>query len=336
MRRAVFKGPRLLEIEDAPEPVPGSGEALLAVHSVGVCGSDIHGYKGVNSRRSAGMVMGHEAIAWVKSIEPGNDGLSPGELVAINPVVGCGACEWCVSGFDNLCEQRRLYGCVPSLDGAFSEEIVVRVSNLVPIEGAAAEAAGALAEPLSVGFHAVQVGPDPCERDVLVVGGGPIGIGAALAARRLGARSVTVSEPNPSRRTLLDRLGFLTVDPTDEKTPESAFDVAYECVGHSATLGAALHAVPPRGTVVFVGLAEEQVQIPATPLMVGERRVVGSSCYTMADFRDVVDWIVSGAEDLVPLIELRVELDELPDVFERYADGSLDAVKTLLVFPGAS
>ena len=332
MRRAVFLGPHRLEIEDAARPEPGRGEALLAIHSVGVCGSDIHGYAGVNSRRSAGMIMGHEATAVVTRLGPDTDGPAPGTLVAVNPVVGCGVCEWCLQGNDNLCESRRLYGCVPSLDGAFADEMVARVENLVPIAGPAAGSLGALAEPFAVGAHAVAIGPAVAGAAAVVIGGGPIGIGAALAARRAGASRVTIVEPNGARRATIEQLGLETFDPSAAEVPGSSFAVAYECVGHSVTLASALRAVPPHGTVVFVGLAEEEITIPATPLMVGERRIAGSSTYTMADFRGVADWLSSGEEDLTPVVELRVGLEDLPGVFERYAARTLDAIKTLVEF----
>jgi threonine dehydrogenase-like Zn-dependent dehydrogenase len=133
---------------------------------------------------------------------------------------------------------------------------------------------------------------------------------------------------------VLERFGLATVDPGRNPVADSRFSIAYECVGHSATIAAALLAIRPRGTVVFVGLAEEQIQIPATPLMVGERTIVGSSAYTMDDFRGVAAWIASGDDDLTPVIQLRVGLDDLPLVFERYSEGTLDALKTVVDFAG--
>jgi 2-desacetyl-2-hydroxyethyl bacteriochlorophyllide A dehydrogenase len=326
VRQLVFHGPRRLAVEEGTPRALEPGEVRVRVHSVGVCGSDVHGYAGVNARRAPGMVMGHEAVGTV--LEGAE--LSAGTRVAINPVVGCGECVYCRAGDDNVCESRRIYGCVPGLAGAYADEVVVRAANAVPFDGDVPFEWGALAEPLSVGARAARVGNIDGDDEVLVVGGGPIGLSAGLACRRRGASRVVVSEPLPHRREVAARLGFETLDPSSEATPRSTMTKSVECVGHGATLRAALEAVRPQGLVVFVGLAEETIELTPTPLMVGERVIAGSSAYASYDFRDTVAWIASGSEDLTPLIEHRVDLDGLPDVFEAYADGRLDAVKTLL------
>lgn len=330
MRQLVFHGPGRLTIEEAsPAPV-GADEIRVAVHSVGVCGSDVHGYAGVNDRRVPGMVMGHEAVGVVAEVGSTVEGLEPGNAVAVNPLVPCEACELCASGATNICERRRIYGCILELPGAYADSFVVKAANAVRFEGPAPLEWGALAEPLSVGAHAVRLAELPTGGDVLVVGGGPIGLGAALASRRAGAGRVVVSEPLGHRRAIAEELGLETIDPSSEPLPRSAFSTALECVGHSATLAAALGSVPPRGRVVFVGLAEPTIELPTTPLMVGERTIAGSAAYTMAEFRETAAWIAAGEVDLAPLIEERVGLDQLPTVFDGYAEGSLQAVKTLL------
>jgi 2-desacetyl-2-hydroxyethyl bacteriochlorophyllide A dehydrogenase len=324
VRQVVFHGPRRLSVEEAGEPRVGPGEVLVAVHSVGICGSDVHGYAGVNARRSPGMVMGHEIAGTV---------VETGKRVVVNPVLGCGDCAECAAGETNLCERRRIYGCVPGLPGAFAESFVVRAENAVPFAGPAPLEWGALVEPLAVAARGVGIGRVGPGDEVLVVGGGPIGLGAALAARRRGAGRVVVSEPLAHRRGIAERLGFETLDPTAGDPPRSAFPTAIECVGHSATLAAALAAARPRGHVVFVGLAEDTIEVPAAAIMVGERRISGSAAYTPAEFRETAEWVASGAEDLAALIELRVGLDGVPHAFEDYADRRLEAVKTL-VQPG--
>jgi 2-desacetyl-2-hydroxyethyl bacteriochlorophyllide A dehydrogenase len=333
VRQLVFYGVRRLAVEDAPERPVGPDEARVAVHSVGICGSDVHGYAGVNARRVPGMVMGHEVVGRVIELGERVEGLELGTTVAINPLTACGECELCAGGDENLCERRRIYGCILDLPGAYAESFVVRAANAVPFVGPAPLEWGALAEPLAVGAHAARVANAKEGDEVLVVGGGPIGLGAALAARRRGAARVVVSEPLGHRREVAERLGFETFDPTSGQL-ETRFPLAFECVGHSATLAAALTAVPPKGRVIFVGLAEETIELPATPLMVGERTITGSAAFSRADFRDTAAWISSGETDLSPLIELRVSLDELSDAFERYANHELDAVKTVLQFDG--
>jgi 2-desacetyl-2-hydroxyethyl bacteriochlorophyllide A dehydrogenase len=333
VRQLVFHGVRKLAVEEAPEPEVGPDELRVAVHSVGVCGSDVHGYAGVNRRRVPGMVMGHEAVGVV--VERGEQVAEPqvGTRVAINPITTCGECALCLGGDENLCERRRIYGCIIDLPGAYAESFVVKAENSVPFEGPAPVEWGALAEPLSVGAHAARISEIGRGDEALVVGGGPIGLGAALAARRRGADRVVVSEPLAHRREISERLGFETFDP-GRGALERRFPVAFECVGHSVTLAAALTGVPPKGRVIFVGLAEETIDLLATPLMVGERTIKGSAAYSRDDFRDTAAWIASGEADLSPLIELRVSLDELPHVFERYANHDLDAVKTVLQFDG--
>jgi 2-desacetyl-2-hydroxyethyl bacteriochlorophyllide A dehydrogenase len=330
VRQLVFHGPRRLAVEEAGSLDLAPGELRVDVEAVGVCGSDVHGFAGVNSRRQPGMVMGHEVVGVVTELGPGVDGPQVGTPVTINPIVGCGECVDCLEGNENVCERRRIYGCVPGLPGAYADEFVVRAENAVPFQGDAPLEWGALAEPLSVGARAARVADVGEGADVLVVGGGPIGVAAALACRRRGAHRVVVSEPLAHRREIAERLGFATIDPFHEGPPRSAFPLSIECVGHSATVNAALQAVRPRGTMVFVGLAEERIELQPAPLMVGERVIRGSSAYAMDDFREVTAWIASAEADLSPLIELRVDLDGLPGVFAGYADGEVEAMKTLL------
>jgi 2-desacetyl-2-hydroxyethyl bacteriochlorophyllide A dehydrogenase len=330
MRQLVFHGPWKLAVEQADPPALAADEVRIAIHSVGVCGSDIHGYAAVNTRRQPGMVMGHEAVGTIVDVGAEVETIESGRRVAVDPILACGVCELCHDGHDNLCESRRLYGCVPGLAGAFAETFDVKAANAVPFDGPAPTEWGALVEPLSVGARAARVGEVGQSDEVFVVGGGPIGVAAALAARRRGAARVVVSEPLPHRREVAERLGLETLDPRSTATPRSEFPVAIECVGHSETLAAALGSIRPRGRVVFVGLAEEMIQLPTPPLMVGERSISGSSAYAAADFRATADWVASAEDNLAPLIESRVDLDGLPDVFYGYAHGTLEAMKTLL------
>jgi threonine dehydrogenase-like Zn-dependent dehydrogenase len=327
VRRLIIDGPGELRVEDAPPPSPGPGELLVDVSVAGICGSDIHGFTGTNGRRPPGTVMGHEFGGTVVAAGPGADDGLVGSVVAINPVVSCGSCDLCQAGAPNLCRTRRLYGCTPELPGAFADQVVVAARNAVVMPEGTAGARVALVEPLSVGAHAAALASPTASDTVLVIGGGPIGIAAALAAARSGA-AVTVSEPEAHRRELLEELGLTAVEPGD--VADGQADAVLECVGYSQTIKAAMAATRPRATIVLVGLAQESLPIDAAALVMGERRVLGSAVYTPAEFADVAAWVAETDVPLERMVQERTDLDGLPGAFDRYVDRSLTAVKTLV------
>ncbi|HET8673241.1 MAG TPA: alcohol dehydrogenase catalytic domain-containing protein [Thermoleophilaceae bacterium] len=326
MRQLVFGGPGKLSVEDTEQPRLRPGEVRVATHSAGICGSDVHGFTGANARRVAGMVMGHEAVGTVLERAPGADAPEPGQAVVVNPAVTCGRCEFCVSGQDNRCAERRLHGCALELPGAFADSFVVAARNVVPFEGPAPLEWGALVEPFAVGYHGAKLLEGGLERGVLVLGGGPIGLGAALAARGRGVERVVLSEPLAHRREVAAALGIESVEPD---VPLEPFDAALECVAIGATLEAALRLTRPGGQVAFVGMGELHIPLAVEPLVQGERVIRGSFNYTREDFAATAAWVASKEVDLSPVIEARVDLDGLIPAFRAYADGTSQAMKTL-------
>jgi threonine dehydrogenase-like Zn-dependent dehydrogenase len=316
----VLEGPTRLTLrEDVPSAAPEPGEAVLEVIAAGICGSDVHGYAGVNARRPAGTVMGHEVAGRVSST---------GDIVAVWPILACGACASCAAGRAHLCEARRLYGCTPELPGGFATTLTVPASSLVPLPEGVPPEWGALVEPLAVGHHAIALaGPGPGDR-MSVIGGGPIGIAAAIAARRAGVEDLVVVEPMSSRRDTLAALGLDAVAPED--APRGV-DVVAECVGHTHTVAAAIAASRPGGTVVCIGIADPEVPLPWAPVVIEERRLVGSSAYTLDEFRAVAASLAGGDVDFGRLIERRIGLEEVGVAFDDYVAGRTSAIKTLMV-----
>jgi 2-desacetyl-2-hydroxyethyl bacteriochlorophyllide A dehydrogenase len=328
MRALVFERPLSLVVEERPEPRPGPGEVRLRVEAVGICGSDLHGYTGETGRRAPGMVMGHEIGAVVEET---------GAVATVHPVLFCGACRYCRAGSTELCLERQVIGVTPSLQGGFADYICVPERNAVEVPGALAEHA-ALVEPLAVGLHAVRRGGvQPGDR-VFVAGAGTIGLVCVLAALREGAADVLVSEPLEHRRALAASLGASVLDPAEVdvaravgEATQGGVERALDAVGISATIRAALRATADDGTVVFVGMGLPAVELDLYAVVVNERRIVGTFCYSERDFLDAAAWVSSGALDLGRLIERRVGFDEVAAVFHRLAVGEDDAVKALLV-----
>jgi threonine dehydrogenase-like Zn-dependent dehydrogenase len=337
VRQLSYRGGGNLAVEDVPAPALRSGEVRVRVHSVGLCKSDIYGYSGVNDRRDVVLgegdvlVMGHEAAGYIEELGPDTDGPPVGTPVAVNPIFGCGECELCRAGDENLCDRRTVHGCTPAAPGAYAETIAVPRRNVSPLADGTPIEWGALVEPLTVGAHGVRLADlDPGD-DVLVVGGGIIGIGAALAAGRQVGDQVLVLEPLAQRRALCEQLGLRAAAPDDVfGSPEATFDVAIECVARAETFAGAVSAVRPTGMVVLVGIFEDFIPLPVSTVVWRETQIVGSYGYSHADFDDVADWVGRGEVDLAPIIERRVGFDGVIEAFEAYADGSLDAVRTLL------
>jgi threonine dehydrogenase-like Zn-dependent dehydrogenase len=336
MRQLSYLGSGRMIVEEVELPTAPAGCVRIKVDSVGVCKSDVYGYGQVNDRRDAVLadgeilVMGHEPSGTVDQIGPGVVGLAIGTPVTVNPVFGCGRCDRCAAGLENLCDRRVVVGCVPAAPGAFADVMVVPARQVVELTGGIALELGSLAEPLSVGAHGVALASPERADDVLVIGGGIIGIGAALAARRRTDGDVVVLEPLVKRRDLCRRLGLTAVAPDEVLGGSRQFDIALDCVARPETLAGAIDAVPPRGAVVLVGIWEDQIPLPVSTVVWRETRIIGSYGYSRSEFAGVVDWLCRREVDVSVLIEHRVGFDGIVAAFDGYMDGSLSAVRTVL------
>jgi len=341
MRALVYRGPHDIGVEERPDPEPGPGEVLLRITATGICGSDLHGYTGENKRRHPGQVMGHETVGRIVAVGPdvAGDGLEPGRVATVNPVIGCGECAQCAAGREQLCPRRKVIGVDRDIPSAFAELMLAPARNVVVLPPDVPEEFGALVEPLSVGFHAARsggVGPDDA---VLVIGGGPIGQACALAARRLGVQRVVVSEPHRGRRGLVEKLGFATIDPMTGDLPEQVqaalggpATAVLDAVGTSRTVGDALRSSALGARIVLVGMGERELTLAAFDVSTFERSIVGTFTYPSAEFRETAAWVASRPEGLEHLVDGRVDLDDAPAAFARLASGESDASK-IMVFP---
>ncbi|MBL1118204.1 alcohol dehydrogenase catalytic domain-containing protein [Streptomyces sp. 110] len=343
MQALVMKESWKLEVEDLPAPVPGPGEALLRIIATGICGSDIHGFTGENGRRHPGQVMGHETVGRIVALGAGSEAhdLAEGRLVTVNPVISCGQCTACQTDAQQRCPARRVIGVDPALRSAFAELMTAPAGNLVPLPDSVPDEHGALIEPLAVGYHAaVRGGCAPGDR-VLVIGGGPIGQATALAALRMGADAVVVSEPHPERRGILARLGLTAVDPAAGDLTELVRDalgrptLTLDAVGATSTLADALAVTDLGSRVVLVGMHAPRVDLPAYAVSTEERSLIGSFCYSAGEFAQTARWVAETDRDLSALVDGRVDLASAASSFAALARGENQASKVLVYPHGA-
>ena len=271
MHALVWQGDDVLELGEIPDPEPGEGDVVLDVEIAGICGSDLHAYRGHPGPRRPPLVLGHEAIGTVA----GRRG-----RYAVFPLVVCGRCAACLRGEENLCENRGLLGL--DRPGVFADRVLVRADALVAVPEGLDPRIAVLVEPLATSVSALRLDDVEEGDDVLVLGGGPIGLLAVYACVHQGARVVCV-EPIRERRALAGTLGATVLADTADVERGKA-DVAIDAVGIDATWRSAIAGVRTGGRVALVGLGQAEGPLPAAELVRRGVTLRGHYAYTRRDF----------------------------------------------------
>jgi len=259
---AVMTAIDTIEVQERPDPVAGPGEAVVAIETVGVCGSDVayYHYGKVGPFVVEGdIILGHETAGTVVAIGEDVDNVAVGDRVAIEPSTPCRDCVQCMAGRYHLCPDLEFLA-TPPYDGALVQRLAIQARNLFVLPESMSFEEGALVEPLSVGLWGCQrAGLRPGDR-VLVTGAGPVGLLAAESAKALGAASVTVTDIADARLALAARHGFAT-ERSDAPGSES-FDVLLECSGAPGVLADGLARLAPAGRAAVIGVSKVNAELP--------------------------------------------------------------------------
>ncbi len=322
-----------ISVRQAAEQKPGPGEVRLLVERCGVCGSDLHAFRGHSERPVA--CPGHEISGVVEALGTGVAGVREGDRVAVEPLVRCGRCRHCRGGNYHLC--GRLSLCGVSAPGGMSTQIVVPDYAVFRLPSSLDFELGALAEPTAVAVHGARLGGVRAGSRVLVLGAGTIGLVAAAAARHLGAEYVAISARHPQQKELALALGVDEVlDPHALRTTGEKPDVVIETVGGQATTVAdGMLAVARGGTIVVIGLFEKTPEFDPGVMVLKEVRLVGSMVYNRpaggrADFDVALECIDAHAEAMRRLVTHTFPLRDVQHAFETAADKASGAVKVML------
>jgi len=317
MRAAVLRGPRDLVVEQRPEPLPGRNEVLVEVRSVGVCGSDTHYYEHGRIGRfvvEAPLVLGHEASGVITAVGSGVSGDRVGQRVSIEPGVPDLTCVQCLAGRYNLCPGMRFFA-TPPIDGALAESVVVHAAFAHPVPDSMSDEAAALLEPLSVGIAANRKGRVTGGSRVLVTGAGPIGLMAVQTALAFGATEVVVSDVNPQRLALAERMGAtLVLDARTDRLAELevAPDVLLECSGIVRATLDGLAALDRAGRGVLVGMGSDELPLPVPLVQERELEITGTFRYA-GTWPTAIALVASGRVDLDGLVTGTYGLEQSAD-----------------------
>lgn len=335
MLRLICPRPNQFKLEDVPRPEIGAGQALVKIKRIGICGSDIHAFRGKQLFFSYPRVFGHELAGELILAQDGALDLATGDPVVIDPYLSCGKCIACRSDRFNCCTALNLMGV--HSDGGFQEYMAVPLGNLLPAGNLAWDQM-ALVECMAIGAHAVARAVPRKDEWALVIGTGPIGWGTAIFAQ-LAGQKVIAMEADPARlERCRDHLGLDHAVPADDdahaaiaEITEGEFVTAiYDATGHPASMNAAINFMAHTGRLVFIGHHKETIEIPDLEFHKREASLLASRNATAADLRRVMAVMADGKMDITPLITHRTTLKRLPAELEQWLQPNSGLLKGVI------
>jgi 2-desacetyl-2-hydroxyethyl bacteriochlorophyllide A dehydrogenase len=339
MRALILDRPRQFVLTDTPIPRdPEAGEALVRVHRVGVCGTDLHAFSGRQPFFSYPRILGHELGVEVKAIGPGVTNVRAGDRCAVEPYLNCGHCRACRVGKPNCCSELRVLGV--HSDGGMRDWIVVPAAKLHPSASLSFDQL-ALVETLGIGAHAVQRAALERGETVAVVGAGPIGAAVVEFARERGCRVVVVDRVESRLAFCRDAQGIPAEDLVDAAKVDVSAELArltggdrpaavFDATGNDASMASAFTFPAHGGRLVLVGLFNGVIQFNDPDFHRRELTLLASRNSLPEDFRRIIGLMESGRLNVSRWITDRAALTEAAGQFDRWTRPDSGTLKAMI------
>ena len=332
---AFYRGDKTFTVDKRSVPAPGPGEVAVRVAYCGICGTDMHVFHGnMDARVGFERVIGHEMSGTVAALGDGVTNVRPGQKVVVRPLDHCGDCPACRAGHNHICHKLKFLGL--DTDGAMQEIWTVPAHTLHVLPDDIAMDHAALIEPVAVACHDVRLSGLKPGEDVVVIGGGPIGMLVAMVARDAGGK-VVLSEVNPNRLAIAEKLGFDTVNPAETdlkdainaRTGDKGADVVFEVSGSQPGVDAMTAVAATRARIVMVAIHAKKPQIDLFQFFWRELQLIGARVYEPEDYEKAIEIITSGGVDADTVITDVAPLADIQAAFEAL-DRSPTALKSLI------
>jgi len=335
MRAIVCEEIDRLKLVEQEEPALQPGTAVVRIRRIGICGTDLHAYKGNQPFFSYPRVLGHELAGIVEQIDDQQGTIKVGDQVSIIPYLHCGVCIACRHGKTNCCTDMRVLGV--HIDGGMCELLIVPTTHLLVTNDLTLDQSAVL-EPLSIGAHAVRRAELRAGETVLVIGSGPIGLGVMAFAKHRGARVIAMDIQE-------DRLTFCKqwakVDETvnalhgavaqiAELTSGEFPTVVFDATGNARSMSDAFGLVAHGGKLVYVGLVKAELSFHDPEFHKREMTLLGSRNATIEDFAAVQEAIRSGGIDVATFITHRVPFAEMINHFDSWLNPEAKVIKAMV------
>lgn len=323
MKSAVFYGKHDLRVENSPMPKVGPEDILIQVKACGICGTDVHIYEGDKGAAEVTppTILGHEFSGVIAEVGSNVTKYKVGDRVCIDPNCYCGKCDFCRNGIAHYCTDMIGYGT--TVNGGFAEYCSVNQRQVYKLGDNTTFEQGAMTEPVACCLH----GMDMCNihpgSNVVVIGGGMIGLLMLQLSKLAGAARVVLLEPVESKRVVAKKLGAdILIDPINENVEEELkkagmtwVNTVIECVGKTATIQQAIDIVGNKGTVMMFGLTKPDDTIAVKPFQIFQKEIeLKSSFINPYTQKRALDLIDSGRLDVSSMVYAVESLENLADI----------------------
>jgi len=327
---------KFVALETDRPAAPGPGEALVRVHRIGVCGTDIHAFAGRQPFFTYPRILGHELGVEVLATGSGVSNITAGARCAVEPYLNCGECIACRRGKPNCCAAIRVLGV--HSDGGMREQLLIPAAKLHPSQTLGFDQL-ALVETLAIGCHAVARADLQRDEFVLVIGAGPIGLAVMQFAVEAGAQVIAVDVNAARLEFCQSQLGVAhAINAAAEPVLEALLRLTHgelptavlDATGNPQSMSAAFNYQAPGGRVVFVGLFQGEVTFNDPNFHKREMTLLASRNALPGDFTRIIRLIESGRIDTTPWITHRAEFAEVLAQFPRWTLPASGVIKAMI------
>jgi len=339
MKAAVFTAPERVEVRDVPIPEIKDDEVLVKVKAVGLCGTDIHIFKGEYFTEFP-VIPGHEFSGVIDRVGRGVRYFKEGDRVTADPNIFCEACYFCKRNLQNHCEDLRVIGVSGrQANGAFAEYVAVPFKNVFPLDDAITFTQGAFVEPLACVAHGLDLAEIRFGSEVLVVGAGPIGLLLLQSLKAGGAARVAVLDLDPEKLRMARELGADLTFAADGREAEAfkavaprGFDYVVDATGIPAIIEKSFAYLKKAGTFLVFGVCPKGSKVSVDPyeIFLNDWKIVGSFAIRK-NFHQSIRMLSSGKVRTDPLLSLQYPLEKFPELLRRKMS-QLDLMKVQIAF----
>jgi alcohol dehydrogenase len=339
MKAIQLEKPQSFRRINIPEPAsPDTGEALVRVHRIGICGTDISGYLGKMPFFSYPRIPGHELGVEVLAVGTSVTNVKPGDRCSVEPYMNCGECFSCRTGSTNCCESLKVLGVM--MDGGMTERMILPGRKLHPANKLTLEQC-ALVETLAIGCHAVNRGNLQPGDNVLIIGAGPIGLSVIEFAKLSGAKTIVLDlneqrlafcrEKMGVKHTILSKVDGSELEELKKLTDNTLAQVVIDATGSNKSMGTALGYCGFTGRLVYVGITQQEVTFPHAPVMHRrELMVLASRNALPPDFTRIIKLIEDGRIDTRHWITHHAGFDDLIGAFPNWIKPETGVIKAIV------